>query len=181
MADKCEEIKRGGINGCLGLDQVDWGGKGGKIWECWILEPCCGSPANLKDAGICLLTWICCPLCAHSKLFSSSLGAPCALFPQVLFAVFCSPLSIWFLRYNLRSRHGVHGNLCGDLVCVYFLSLCAFLQHLRSVSVSQWELVPVTIEAVGPMKVIEDTTAATARGTYLDPASLLARFVFVRT
>ena len=155
MGDKCGEIKSGGIKGCCGIDQLDWGGKGGKIYECWKLEPCCGSPCNPKDACICVLHWWLCGFCSEAKLFSSSLGAPCAIVPQVLFTCFCGPLAFWFTRYNLRKKNGVAGNLLGDLFCICFLNLCSFLQHLRSVQIKDWELVPITVEAVGPMKVIE--------------------------
>ena len=32
--------------------QVDWGGNGGKIYECWVVAPCCD--------GYCCVTWFCC-------------------------------------------------------------------------------------------------------------------------
>ena len=129
MGDKVDEIKAGGVNGCLGMDQVDWGGKGGKIYEIWKLEPCCGSPCNPKDAVICMATWYCCGVCAQSKLFASSMGSPCGLLPHFLFACFCPFCTSWFTRYNMRKKNGVAGNLLGDCVCTYFCGCCAGCQH----------------------------------------------------
>jgi len=154
MGDKVQEIKDGGINGCLGLDQFDWGGKGGKIYEIWKCEPCCGSPCNPKDAIICMATWYCCGFCAQSKLFASSLGGECGCLPHVLFSFFCSGCSFWFTRYNLRQKNGIPGNLLGDCMCVYCCGCCAALQHLRASTVDDWALLPCKFVPVAEMKVI---------------------------
>ena len=45
--------KGGGGGGGGPLDgQIDWGGNGGKIYECWVVQPCCD--------GYCCATWFCC-------------------------------------------------------------------------------------------------------------------------
>jgi Cys-rich protein (TIGR01571 family) len=153
---KVDEIKDGGINGCLGLDQIDWGGKGGKTYEFWKLEPCCGSPCNPKDAIICLAQWYCCSLCSTAKMFASSLGeSKCAIIPHFLFAWLCAPCTPWFTRYNLRKKHGITGNLCGDAMCIIFCGPCATCQALRASSMSDWRLLPLTVACTVPeMKVI---------------------------
>ncbi len=149
MSGKCnqlmDECRQGGPEGCLGIDQQNWGGSAGYFYEVWKCEPCCGSPANPKDAIYCLFCWHCCSLCVTSKLFAYSLGQECALFPHIL-CIWCfGPWVAPCLRYNLRKRAGVRGNICGDLVCLYFCGCCSWLQQLRSVPVSAWDINPPTI------------------------------------
>ena len=142
------EIKSGGIQGCLGIDQFDWGGSAGKIYEFWKCEPCCGSPMNPKDAIYCMFCWYCCPLCTESKFFASALNQECALVPHIL-CVWCVPnIAAVCLRYNLRKGNGVKGNMCGDFVCMHCLPCCAHLQELRSKPISSWDLMPVKIPGI---------------------------------
>jgi len=137
------EIKAGGIKGCIGLDQLDWGGKAGACYEFWKLEPCCGSPCNVKDALWCMFCWYCCGFCSSTKMFASSLNQECALVPHILFMWFCSPFAGLCMRYNLRKRYGAQGNMCGDLVCLWCFGCCACLQELRSVQPSAWDCTPL--------------------------------------
>ena len=133
-----DEIKAGGIEGCLGLDQIDWGGRAGKFYEFWKVEPCCGSPCNVKDALMCMICWYICGLCSFSKLYSTSTGQPCACVPHILCVWLVSPVARLFTRYNLRKKTGAKGNMCGDFVCIYCCSICAFCQELRSVDAGAW-------------------------------------------
>lgn len=154
MGDKIEEIKQGGINGCLGLDQIDWS-RAGKIWECWKCEPCCGSPVNAKDAIYCMFMWWCCGFCTHSKMYASSMNHPCSCVPHVLFTFFCPFFANCFMRYNLRKKNGVAGNLIGDCMCTYFCGCCSSLQMLRASQVADWDLLPFNFLPAAPdIKVI---------------------------
>ena len=133
------EIKEGGIVGICGLDQIDWGGSAGKFYEVWKVSPCCGSPdANPKDAIMCCLCWSFCGQCSATKLFASSVDQPCSLIPHCLFVYFCGCISGPVLRYNLRKKAGVTGNIIGDCACVCCCGPCACCQELRSVQPSEW-------------------------------------------
>ena len=150
VKDKAGDIKRGGGKGAIGLDQVDWGEHGGKIYECWKCEPCCGSPCNAKDALICCCTWYWCGLCAGSKLYASSMDQTCACVPHVLFTCFCGFCAGWFTRYNLRQKHAIDGNLLGDFICVLCCGCCAGCQHLRASAIDDWALIPFNFVAAAP-------------------------------
>ena len=152
---KIDEIKAGGVHGAFGIDQIDWGGRAGKFYEFWKVEPCCGSPLNAKDAIVCLGTWWCCPLCAQSKLYASSLNDQCGIVPHALFTCLCSPCSCWFTRYNLRKKLGVKGNLLGDFVCVYCCGCCSSLQHLRASAIEDWFLFPCNLVPAARMELIK--------------------------
>jgi Cys-rich protein (TIGR01571 family) len=153
---KTDEIKAGGVRGFLGLDQVDWGGKVGKFYECWKLEPCCGSPVNAKDAAICLGTWCCCGLCAQSKLYAASLGQSCAIVPHTLLTCICPAISSCFTRYNLRKKRGVPGNLAGDCICALCCGCCSGCQLLRASEIKDWALLPCNVvPIVKPVELIK--------------------------
>ena len=148
MPDLCGEIKAGGIKGIFGIDQMDWGGSAGKIYEIWKLEPCCGSPFNPRDAAYCLVCWWCCSLCSTSKLFASSLSQPCSLVPHIL-CIWCfAPFAGICMRYNLRKKAGSQGNIIGDLVCLWCCGCCSWLQQLRSVPVSNWDIMPLQVPSL---------------------------------
>jgi len=63
---------------CLDLN-CDWGdagevaGKAGACWNCFELEPCCGSPCSVPEGAVCCLCWYCCASCSTSKLLAHSL------------------------------------------------------------------------------------------------------------
>ena len=157
MMDRCvNEIKAGGVAGALGIDQIDWGGSAGAIYEIWKLEPCCGSPWNPWDAFVCFMCWHFCGLCSVSKLFGSSVSQHCSLIPHCAFMIFCGCISGPVLRYNLRKKAGAPGNIIGDIVCLYFLGPCAACQELRSVQASEWNWVFPTITV--PLIVAPDPT-----------------------
>lgn len=132
------EIKAGGVEGCLGLDQIDWGGSAGKCYEFWRVEPCWGAPCNIKDTLMCLICWHFCLLCSYSKLYATSTGQMCAIVPHILCAWLLAPVAHLLTRYNLRKKAGARGNIIGDFMCGYFCCPCAFLQQIRSVSASGW-------------------------------------------
>ena len=151
-----QEIKAGGVEGCLGLDQINWGGKGGAIYEIWKIDPCCGPPDPIQ-ALECLVTWYCLGFCSFSKMYARALDQPCGVVNHIIFPYCCFPCSVLFLRYNIRKKNGVKGNLLGDAVCLYFLGPCAFCQELRAVPRDDWTLCPLssqpTIQALAsPMK-----------------------------
>ncbi|CAD2222897.1 hypothetical protein ADEAN_001045200 [Angomonas deanei] len=43
-----DKAGEGGVKSWLGIDQIDWGGEAGKFYECWKLNPCCGTPSPPK-------------------------------------------------------------------------------------------------------------------------------------
>ena len=135
----CAEIQSGGVEGCLGLDQCDWGGNGGQIYEVWKVDPCCGPPTPLQ-AFECVATWFCLGLCSFSKMYARALDQPCGVVNHVLFPYCCPCLSLIFLRYNIRKKNGVRGNVVGDFVCMYLLAPCALCQQLRAVPRDDWTL-----------------------------------------
>lgn len=149
MSQCIAEIKAGGVKGILGLDQIDWGGSAGAIYEVWRVTPCCGSPWNPKDAVCCIACWSCFSLCTVTKLFASSVGQPCSLIPHCLFMYFCACISGPVLRYNLRKKSGTSGNIIGDVVCLIFCNVCACCQEIRSVQPSEWNwLEPCTVPLI---------------------------------
>jgi len=148
MSGCIDEIKAGGIKGILGLDQIDWGGSAGKIYEIWKVAPCCGAP-DIKGAAICCACWSFCGLCSATKLFASSVGQECSIMPHCLFVYFCGCVSGPVLRYNLRKKAGASGNIIGDCVCLWCCGPCACCQELRSVQPNEWNwLMPLTIPKV---------------------------------
>ena len=137
---KFDEVKSGGVQGCLGVDQLDWGGTGGKIWEIWKC-PCWGEPCDPKTAIYCLALWWCCPLCSGSRLYGHSMGQPCGLVPHVLMCIFCPNIAGCMTLYGVRKKTGAPGNLCGDLVCTHFCGCCSTLRLIRAASKDDWDFV----------------------------------------
>lgn len=136
----CDEIKAGGIEGCIGWDQVDWGeATGGKTFEFWPLSPCCGTPCDSKTACYCMAMWLCCNVCSASKLCATSLDQPCSIWPHFMCVALCAPLSIIALRYNVRKKVGIEGTIIGDCLCMYFCGPFACCQMLRAVAPSDWD------------------------------------------
>ncbi|KPA75859.1 putative transmembrane protein [Leptomonas pyrrhocoris] len=129
----------GGVSGLLGIDQIDWGGEAGKFYECWKINPCCGSP-DAKKMLCCLFCWCCCSCCSMSKLFASSVDQECALVPHCLMACFLPCITAICVRTNLRNRLGVQGNMVGDCICVWCCGCCSQCQELRSVTTEEWNL-----------------------------------------
>ena len=131
------EIKATGVQGALGLDQMDWGDN--KFYEIWKVSPCCGEP-DAQKALYCIGSWWCCGPCSFGKLFAASVGEDCAIVPHCLCGMCpCGPI---LLRYNLRKKSGTTGNCIGDCVCTACCGPCSFCQILRSVSVNEWALTP---------------------------------------
>ena len=136
------EIKTGGATQALGMDQMDWGEKGGKLWELWKCEPCCGQPCNPKDGVMCCVHFYCCGLCTISRLLATTNDQKWAIWPHCCALYCCQICTHSCLRYNLRNAAGVPGNICGDCVCLYCCMICAFTQELRSIPKSMWEWIP---------------------------------------
>ncbi|KAL7704509.1 transmembrane protein [Lotmaria passim] len=134
-----KQVTSGGVTGFLGLDQVDWGGEAGKFYECWKINPCCGSP-DTKKMMCCFFCWCCCSCCSLSKLFASSVDQECALVPHCLMACFLPCITSICVRTNLRNRLGVKGNMMGDCICVWCCGCCSQCQELRSVPTVEWNL-----------------------------------------
>ena len=146
----CDEIKAGGVKGMLGLDQVSFGA-GGNVWECWKVEPCCGSPFAVPECAMCVLTWWCCGPCAFAKMYSTSLGQECSCVNHCIFPYFCPICATSFLRYNIRKKNGIPGNILGDCVCLCCLGPCAMCQELRSVPRSDWTVLQSPLPPFGLM------------------------------
>jgi len=148
MADTVDKIKSSiasspGVDGFLGIDQIDWGGSAGAVYECWKLSPCCGSPFNLKDCLYCLGCFYFCPLCTASKLLASSLEQQPAIVNHCLLTYcgafyYCKPC----IRHNFRKKAGAKGNIIGDCVCACVFPYCSACQELRSVPISAWDWLP---------------------------------------
>lgn len=152
------EISAAPLSAKFGMDQVDWGeGKGGKLYECWKVEPCCGQPVNPKDAVYCCLHFWCCALCTISNLQSKVLGQETwSIVPTCCFLYFCNICSRTAARYNLRRRQNVPGNMMGDCILTWCCGPCAACQELRSVPKSMWDLMPFKAPAVvGPVQFIQ--------------------------
>ena len=107
--------------------QLDWGEKGGKCWECWVVEPCCSL--------YCFGCWWCCALCNISKMYSWSVGQDCAVVNHCVPYFFCGSCMSCFMRYAIRSKAGISGGgpadgFVGDCLLAYLyavvpsLSLC---------------------------------------------------------
>jgi hypothetical protein len=148
MSKYIDEIKNGGIKGCLGLDQIDWGGN--EIYGVWRIDPCCSS---LEAAGKCVVSWWLCGPCSMAKLYGKSMGQDCSIIPGCLCVVCAAPWVAVATRYGMRKSAG---NICGDCVCCYLLGPCAACQVLRSASVSDWWLLPPSVQVMAPsIKVIK--------------------------
>lgn len=145
-----EEIIDGGWRGAFGIDQFDWQGSVGTIWQIHKLSPCCGDPPNGPDAAHCIATWTCCTFCAFTKMYGTSLGPACGLVPHVVFAYCCPFCAAAFMRYNIRYDRGIEGNLMGDCVCSVSCLLCSMLQMLRAVKREDWDLWPCEFVPVAP-------------------------------
>ena len=139
-----EDIKNGGIQGCLGLDQMDWGGQVGQFYEFWKCAPQCGGP-DLNGCLICCGHWWCCNVFAMSSLYSKSLNQECHLIPHCAMVCFCTVCTCAFTRYNVRRSIGMSGNLCGDFVCAGCCGSCSFLQVLRASKVEDWNYFKLTV------------------------------------
>mmetsp|Transcript_23850 Transcript_23850/g.27682 ORF Transcript_23850/g.27682 Transcript_23850/m.27682 type:complete len:156 (+) Transcript_23850:61-528(+) len=142
MGKYIDEIKAGGVKGCLGLDQMDWGGEGGKFYELWKCAPCCGSP-DLAGCLNCCFHWNCLGYLTYMRTLAWSQDNECAVVPHcVPLVCCCGPCTRVGFRYNLRHKAGVSGNLCGDFMCVWCCGICAFAQELRSMPVTAWQMFP---------------------------------------
>lgn len=84
----------------------DWKDHGGWFFECWKIEPCCGSPANLGDALYCVVCFTFCAPCSCSKLYASSVDQQCALVNHCL-PWSCAPCMLCFMRHNFRTRWSI--------------------------------------------------------------------------
>jgi len=133
----------------IGLDQIDWGGNPGKCYECWKCQPCCGD--GLFGALKCLGLWWCCGICSASKLFASSVGQQCSVWPHCLLT-WCCPLCAGVaIRNNIRRRSGAPGHIVGDLVCTCCCGYCSFCQVLRAVQVPEWSIADgCQLNMIGP-------------------------------
>lgn len=151
-----DEIKNGGVKGCLGIDQLEWGaGRGDALWEIWKLQPCCGSPCSPKDAVYCLVIWYCCNFIPLARMYGSSMHqTPCACIPHMLMAYLCPNFTTCLMRYNIRKKNGVPGNIIGDLLCAHFCSPCSMLQMLRAVPVKDWDPFPCGVVCTPPQMMI---------------------------
>jgi len=122
---------------------MDWGDKGGKFFELWKLEPCCGKPCNVKDGAYCCLTWWCLGLCNVSKLYAASLDQDCALINHLLPSWCCGYCVAIVLRRNIRKKYGIGQddvmNWIGDWACFYCCGYCSFGQILRAVEIKDWD------------------------------------------
>eukprot|EP00758_Cryptobia_borreli_P006910 Tbor_TRINITY_DN5222_c0_g13::TRINITY_DN5222_c0_g13_i1::g.16382::m.16382 len=150
-----EEIAHGGIGGICGLDQIDWGGKGGAIYEVWKCDPCCGTP---KDGFLCCFSWLFLPCCTMAKLFSSTVEQPCSVIPHCTAACLVPCCLTTVVRYNIRKKAAIKGNIIGDCFCGCCCGCCSLCQELRAVSPSYWNWIdpcsPVACVAPNPEKLI---------------------------
>lgn len=133
------DVTSGGVNGWLGLDQIDWGGEAGKFYECWKINPCCGAP-DVMQMLWCVVCWSCCNCCATSKMFASSVDQDCFLVPHCVMACCLPCVTSVLIRANLRKRLGVQGNIVGDFICTCCCGCCAQCQECRAVAPSEWNL-----------------------------------------
>ncbi|CAD2222898.1 hypothetical protein, conserved [Angomonas deanei] len=134
-----DKAGEGGVKSWLGIDQIDWGGEAGKFYECWKLNPCCGTPEPLKMIT-CFVCWTCCGCCSQSKLYASTVGQECAFIPHCLMAFFLPCITSLIIRTNIRNRLGVQGNMVGDAVCCCCCGCCSICQELRAVPREEWHL-----------------------------------------
>eukprot|EP01004_Peranema_trichophorum_P007818 NODE_6591_length_867_cov_36.272849_g5995_i0.p1 GENE.NODE_6591_length_867_cov_36.272849_g5995_i0~~NODE_6591_length_867_cov_36.272849_g5995_i0.p1 ORF type:complete len:241 (+),score=33.03 NODE_6591_length_867_cov_36.272849_g5995_i0:56-724(+) len=114
--------------------QVSWGGQAGECFECWLVEPCCGSPCNLEQGLYCFCCFLWCAPCVSAKILAYSVDQDCQLvnhclipwafvaIPNILFIICastcCSYCSIFqylapaalstLLRHNLREKYNVY-------------------------------------------------------------------------
>lgn len=138
-----DEVRAGGIKGCLGIDQIDGGG-GNEIYAFWKVDPCCGS---LESAAKCVIAFSCCGWCTMAKFYSSSMGQTWNLIPACLIVTLCPTLAAVATRYGVRKGPG---NIVGDCVCTHLLQPLACCQVLRWASNSQWWLLPPDVTIVAP-------------------------------
>ena len=133
------------INQNAGFLNVDWGNKGGRLWECWKLSPCCGEPCNIGDGIYCCATWWLCGLCNASQLCASSVDQDCALVNHCLPVWCCGWFALLAMRHNLRVKAGVGSDTImewvGDGLTTYCCGSCAMCQQLRSVEKKDWDFV----------------------------------------
>jgi hypothetical protein len=132
-----DDIKNGGVRGCFGLDQMNWGAPAGQFYEFWKCAPQCGAP-DVKNCLVCVAHWYLCGPCALSKLYASSLEEECHIIPHCAMACFCIWATLALTRHNTRRKIGVSGNLCGDIVCTWLCGCCSLLQVIRASSVDDW-------------------------------------------
>jgi hypothetical protein len=139
--DFCGEIKAGGVKGFFGLDQVEWNGPGGKFYEFWKCNPCCGAPDLNGCLHCCMHFW---PLgwLTYCRVLAWTQGQEAAIIPHCLCLCFCPHVTRLTVRYNLRKKTGQAGNICGDFWCVYVCNLCACAQELRQLPKEAWSMFP---------------------------------------
>ena len=91
----------GGSGGGGGImdGQLDWGGNGGKCWECWVVEPCCD--------GYCCVTWYCCGCFNACHMYAWSMDQPCAIVNHCLPYTCCGSCMMCSMRYNIRKKLGI--------------------------------------------------------------------------
>jgi hypothetical protein len=82
-----------------------------------------------------------------TKLYGASMGQNCSIWPGCFCVLFAAPWVVVATRYGLRRGPG---NICGDFVCCYLLAPLAVCQVLRAANVSDWWLMPTTIEVCAP-------------------------------
>eukprot|EP00796_Vickermania_ingenoplastis_P002164 gene2164-1333_t len=137
--DDANKLASSGIVGYLGFTQADWGGNA--VYEVWKLSPCCGLPDPF-NCVLCVFNWWILGTCSACKLYASSVGQHCSLFPHVACGLLCPLCVIVFTRYNLRRRAGVEGNMVGDAICMICCPCFAFCQNLRSIDAGGWRMLP---------------------------------------
>eukprot|EP01094_Clydonella_sp_ATCC50884_P030186 TRINITY_DN974_c0_g1_i1.p1 TRINITY_DN974_c0_g1~~TRINITY_DN974_c0_g1_i1.p1 ORF type:complete len:206 (+),score=12.20 TRINITY_DN974_c0_g1_i1:65-619(+) len=124
----------------------------GACWECWKLEPCCGSPCNPMSGAYCFLCWVCCGCCSYAKLIAHTQDQECGVVNH------CLPILgtmlpvvgwVWaFLMYgNVRHQarmaagQGDAKAWIGDwiVVLVPCTAPCTLCQTLRTVEPEAWD------------------------------------------
>eukprot|EP01059_Diplonema_ambulator_P016821 TRINITY_DN287_c0_g2_i1.p2 TRINITY_DN287_c0_g2~~TRINITY_DN287_c0_g2_i1.p2 ORF type:complete len:162 (+),score=48.15 TRINITY_DN287_c0_g2_i1:65-550(+) len=121
--------KGSGGGGGIMDGQLDWGGNGGKCWECWVVAPCCDP--------YCCITWWCCGCFNQCKLFAWSVDQPCSIVNHCLPLTFCGICTACVMRHAIRKKAGVQaggpmGGFVGDCLITYFCGACGFCQELRA-------------------------------------------------
>ena len=135
------------VQSIFGLDQIDWGGNAGKFFECWKVEPCCGSPVNGGDALTCCCNWCCLGHLSFAKLYATALGHEHpACIHHILMTVCCGFCTAVATHKMIRERLGRPGHIVGDCVCVWCCGCCSFFRMLRASKKEDWKV----IDAIAP-------------------------------
>ena len=135
------EIKAGGIKGVFGIDQVEWAGPGGKFYEFWKCAPFCGGP-DLMGCLTCCLHWGALGWLTFCRTLAWTQGQQEAIIPHCLCVICAPPCARLAMRYNLRKKSGITGNICGDYWCIALCPICACTQELRQMPVNAWQMFP---------------------------------------